>query len=520
MRDANPHHFDFAIRAVFWLFVAARRRAGLPAAALHAAAEHARLHGHPGYRLSLQAHCFLAVMEYAEDRELRCEMYLARHAVGTDDDPATDTRPIIEEMLALRGQRAALLGFGSFADFATAERMMKDGQSAMRFVQALRDRIRPTLDRETGELVGFASTLGHPAPEAWDVAFLAERQRRARVGFDPEALRDYFPRERVLDGIFEVLRRLWGLRVVPAPSAPTWHAEVLAFDVHDEDGHFGTFYLDLYSRESKREGAWMSPVLDRTSSAAPLERRLSIAIAATDLTPPAPGQPARFSHREVVRLFHEIGHVCHHLLSRVPARTLSGTRVAWDFVEFPSLIFECLAWQPEVLELVSGHAQTGAPLPVELRDGLVRLRRYRAASGLARQLSYAAVDLDLHLHPASTPLDRHTIRERAHALFASFSPTPLPAAASPVSSFSHIFASASGYEACFYAYVWAEVLATQAVARMREDGLLSGKAGDRLRRVLSSGNGRDPIELVRECLGGEPDLGPFLEWLGISASHE
>jgi oligopeptidase A len=497
----------------------ASRLAGLPQSALAAGEASARAHGHAGYRFTLQAPSLTSVLKFAEDRALRREIYLAAVTAASGQGPggpAGDNRPLIREILALRAERAALLGFADFTDYITRDRMMKSGKRALAFVETLMLALEGSFHRETEELVAFARAAGHEgALEAWDVAFWAEKQRRAVCDVDSEALRPYFPVDRVLDGVFELAHALYQLRIVPAVDAPTWHPDVTVWEAHGPRGLIGIFYLDLFTRASKREGAWMTPVFDRI----PAEDDLpSLVIVATDIAPsPQEGRPALLSHDEVIRLFHEVGHLFHHMLSEVPIRRLSGTRVSWDFVELPSTLMESFAWEPEVLDRIGRHVDTGAPIPRPLQERMVSARRFRAVSALVSDLGLAAVDLRLHAgHAGAGDGD---VTGRAREVFARFSPTSLPAEYAKVCTFAHIFGSTRGYEAGFYAYTWADLLAANAFERFRAAGLLSATEGEAFRReVLSRGDAEEAATLFRAFVGRDPHLDGLLTRLGVDPS--
>jgi oligopeptidase A len=478
--------------------------AGLPEAARRAAAADARAHGQSGHRLTLKAHAIRAVLTYAEDRELRRTILLAKQGLGAGN------LGTLREILALRAERARLLGHATFADLVTDGRVMGSRAAASSFVEGVLARLRPAFEAETRALAAFAQDRGLVALQAWDVEYFAEQQRRTASPLDPEALRVYFPVDRVLAGFGALLGALWGLELRPAPERPVWHDDVRVLDVFDpREGCVGHIYLDLFDRAGKRRGAWMSPILDRLAGpvggAGP-----AVAVAACDLTPPVDGA-ALLSHAEVVRLFHELGHVCHHVLSRTPLHGQSGTRVAWDFVEVPGLLFENLAWEPDVLGRISGHVDTGAPLPAEDCAALVASRRHRDVSRLVWQLGIASADLALHGHAASLPPRAALeILQAAHGALDRAWPVPPPGGAAMVAGLTHLFGSTQGYEGSYYAYAFADVVAAQIVAALRVDGLVTRAAGDRLRALFTQGDARGPLEILRELVGTGPDAGPLV----------
>ena len=502
--------------AAFELVVDDRSRlAGLPERAVEAARRSAEEKGKGGYRFTQQAPSYGPVMTFADDRALREAMYRAN--VTRAVDGPWDNRPIIRDILALRREKAALLGFPHFADLATNDRMAKSGEAALAFVGMLRERLVPAFERENAELAAFAAQHGHEGPlEAWDVAYWAQRQRRALFDFDEETIRPYFPLDRVQRGLFEIATQLYGVRIERDVAAPVWHPDVTAWAVHDASGaRIGSFYLDLFPRETKRDGAWMGGVVDRLPGT-PLEAE-NVAVVVANMTPPeGPGKPALLNHREVETLFHEFGHMMHHVLSEVPIRSQAGTRVVSDFVELPSMIMENWCWERDALDRFARHHASGAPLPDDVKDRMLRARTYRAANALMRQLGFSTVDLSLH-----TDYDEARHGDPiAHAreVFARFSPTPLPPEYAMLAGFSHLFGSPYGYAAGYYSYQWSEVLEADAFRVFREQGILSREVGDRFRAaILAPGDTEDPAVLYRRFRGRDADVSALLERLGVAA---
>jgi oligopeptidase A len=498
----------------------AARLSGLPEGALLAARRSAEDKGKAGYRLTLQAPSYGPVMTFCHDRALREALYRAQTTRAAGHGPGgseRDNRGIIEQVLALRGEKARLLGFAHFADLAIDDRMARTGKDALAFVTMLRERLRAGFVRENAELAAFAEANGHPGPlEPWDVAFWAEAQRRALFDFDEETLRPYFPLDRVTRGLFEIAASLYGVRIERDAAAKVWHEDVTAWSVVDQGGQrLGAFYLDLFPRETKRDGAWMGGVVDRLPGT-PRELE-NVAVIVGNVTPPrAPGQPALLNHREVETLFHEFGHMMHHVLSEVPIRSLAGTRVVSDFVELPSMIMENWCWEPEALDRFARHVESGAPIPDEVKGRMLAARTYRAANALMRQLGFSTVDLLLHTE--YDPAKDGGVMAYAREVFGQFSPVPLPTGYAMLAAFSHLFGAAYGYAAGYYSYQWSEVLEADAFSLFREGGILSPAVGDRFRRtILARGDTEDPASLYRTFLGREPDVEALLKRLGVAA---
>jgi oligopeptidase A len=490
------------------------RLAGLPEGAIEAAKASAEEKGKKGWRFTLQAPSYGPVLTYANDRKLRETLYRAN--VTRASSGTWDNRPVIREVLALREEKARLLGFSHFADLAIDDRMAKTGKDALAFVSMLKEKITRAFLRENEELAAFAKKNGHGEPlEPWDVAYWAEKQRKALYDFDEETLRPYHPLDRLLTGLFEIAGSIYGVKIARDEKAPVWHQDATAWTVLDHDGHrLGAFYLDLYPRETKRDGAWMGGVIDRLPGTG--EERENVAVIVCNVTPPRkPGQPALLNHREVETLFHEFGHMMHHLLSEVAIRSMAGTRVVSDFVELPSMIMENWTWERDALDRFARHYETGAPIPADVKDRMLRARTYRAANALMRQLGFSTVDLLLH---TEYDAKKHgDVMAYARDVFAKFSPVPLPEDYAMLASFSHLFGAAYGYAAGYYSYQWSEVLEADAFGRFREAGILSREVGDAFRKsILSRGDTDDPAELYRSFLGRDPDVNALLKRLGIA----
>jgi oligopeptidase A len=423
-----------------------------------------------------------------------------------------DNTELVNQILALRRERASLLGFRDFADLVLEDRMAKTGANAKRFIFDLKAKVEQQAKAEHQTLLNFFNA---PSLAAWDVAFVAERQRKALYDFDEEALRPYFPLDQVLDGMFKIAGLLFRIEVRKTRSLPVWHPEVLTFDIFDLDGtQLASFYADLHPREDKRGGAWMNAlVTGGPSPSGTFAPHLGLICA--NFTRSIGLGPALLTYDEVRTLFHEFGHLLHHSLSNVRIRSLAGTNVAWDFVELPSQIMENWCGKFEALSLFAAHYQTGALLPRDLFEKLDRARNFRSATAIMRQLGLGANDLLLHTE--FDPSAGEGVIDYSRELFASYAPTPLPDDFAMINSFRHLFSGPIGYAAGYYSYLWAEVLDADAFTRFEREGLFDrGVGGEFRRKILSRGDSEDPMVLFRDFMGREPDPTPFLRREGIT----
>lgn len=481
--------------------------AGLPESAVAAAKASAKSKNVDGYRFTLQAPSVVPVLTYLDDKATRETMWRAYNTRATQGEH--DNRQLLTEILNLRARKAKLLGHTDFADFVLEDRMAKRGATAIEFVIDLERRTRDAFDREQRELAAFAREHGHDGDLApWDVGYLAEKQRRAEYDLDEEQLRPYFVLDAVLDGVFEVAKRLYGLEIRPVGDVPTWHETVQTFEVNRAGATLGVFYADFLPRESKRPGAWMHGlVLGRRRNDG--SRDPHVGLICGNLTPPTDDRPSLLTHAEVETIFHEFGHLLHHLLTEVEARSIGGTNVAWDFVELPSQIMENWCWEREALDLFARHYQTGERLPDDLFDRMKRAKNFRSASAMMRQLGFADTDLALHVH-YNAARDGDVV-EYCRERMQRFAPTKLPDRFAMICSFSHLFSSPTGYAAGYYSYKWAEVLDADAFTAFQQHGLFDHETGDRFRReILAVGDSRDADESFRAFMGRDPDLQALL----------
>ena len=495
-----------ATNAFAWVVQDPAELAGLPPAVVARAAAEARAKGVDGWRFTLQAPSYLPFLTHGEHRPTRERLWRA-FAHRADGGPH-DNRPLVAAILAKRRELARRLGYATFADLMLEERMVGSADRARAFVDDLAERTRPYVDAELADVAAFAQAhLGIDRLEPWDVRFAFERMRRHRYGLDEEALRPYFPFDRVEEGVFELARLLFGVAVAPAPEVDVWHPTVRAYTATAEDGtELGTFYTDWFPRENKRGGAWMNGLVDggpRPDGGFDPH----VAVVEGNLTPPHGGAPALLAPDEVRTVFHEYGHLFHHLLTRVPVRARGAGAVPWDFIEVPSQILENWTWTREGVALYARHFETGAPLPDEVFERMRSARRFGEAWGQLGQLSYATVDLALHVAFEPGP-DADPVAF-AQTTMEPFALRPEHARTGFICSFSHILAG--GYAAGYYSYKWSEVLEADAFGRFEEAGVLDAATGRAfVATILGRGDAVDPDVMIREFLGREPDAEALL----------
>lgn len=492
--------------------------AGLPDSALALAAEAAARAGKTGWLLTLDFPCYLPVMQYADNRELRREMYAAYVTRASDQGPHAgqwDNGPGMYEILRCRTEKARLLGFESYAHYSLATKMAETPAEVMGFLNDLAARSRAQAQREFEELAEFAAkTANIKRLEAWDIAYYSEKLRQEKFALSQETLRPYFPAQRVIEGLFAITEKLYGMRIKPRAGVETWHEQALFFDLLEANGRARAgFYLDLYARPNKRGGAWMDECIVRKKSAGGIQR--PVAYLTCNFTPPVGDKPALLSHDEVITLFHEFGHGLHHMLTRVDYSGVSGINgVPWDAVELPSQFMENWCWEKEALALFARHIGSGRPLPPALHEKMTRARGFQAGMRMLRQLEFAIFDFRLHLEFARDQnLDIQALLDEVRREVAVVRP---PAFNRFQHSFSHIFAG--GYAAGYYSYKWAEVLSADAFSRFEEDGIFDPASSRAfLQTILEQGGSREPMELFVEFRGRKPGIGPLLRQAGIAA---
>ncbi|TDB04578.1 oligopeptidase A [Halomonas marinisediminis] len=493
------------------------RLAGLPESALATLRANAEAKGETGYRITLDFPSFFPVVTYADDRELRREVYTAFVTRASDQGPHAgqyDNAPLMEEILALRHELARLLGFATYADYSLETKMAESPAEAQGFLEDLATRAVPQAHQEFAELEAFAGEqLGMNHLEPWDIGYVSEKLREARHAINEEQLRPYFPAPRVVEGLFQVVGRLFGITFREDEQAPRYHPDVRFFRILENGEAIAGFYLDLYAREGKRGGAWMDECRVRRHEGDALQ--LPVAYLTCNFTRPVGERPALLTHDEVVTLFHEFGHGLHHMLTQQTIADISGINgVAWDAVELPSQFMENYCWEREGLDLIAGHVDSGEPLPGELLEKLQAARNFQSAMGMVRQLEFSLFDLRLH-HELEAP-SASEIQALLDAVRDGVSVVPRASFNRFQNGFGHIFAG--GYAAGYYSYKWAEVLSADAWSAFEEAGIFDPETGGRFRsEILEQGGARDAAELFQAFRGRAPSVEPLLRHSGITA---
>lgn len=466
-------------------------------------------------RLTLQAPCYLPVMQYAKSRSLRDTLYRAYSTRASDQgDAKFDNSAHIESITALRAEEAGLLGFNSYAELSLVPKMAQSPTQVFEFIRDIAQRARPFAERDFAELKTFAaSELGINDLQSPDVMFASEKLRQQRYAFSDEELRQYFPEDRVLAGLFRVVQSIYSVRIVEG-KASAWHTDVRFFEVQDADGKLiGEFYFDLYARDKKRGGAWADSARNRRVKGGKLQT--PVAYMTCNFPAPVGGKPALFTHDDVITLFHEFGHGLHLLLTEVGTLGISGFgHVEWDAVELPSQFMENYCWEWDVLTHMTQHAETGAPLPRELFEKMIAAKNFQAGLGAMRQMEFSL--FDMRLHAEGQPASRDAALKLLADVRAEVSVIVPPAYNRMPWSFTHIFGG--GYAAGYYSYKWAEVLSADAFGRFEEEGVLSPVAGAAFRKeVLGRGGSRDAMTNFVAFRGRPPTVDALLRHNGMVA---
>jgi oligopeptidase A len=494
------------------------RLAGLPESARALARQTAQQRGLDGWLLTLELPSYLPVLNYADDRELRRELYDAYCTRASDQGPNAgqwDNGPEMERILALRHELAQLLGFRDYTEYSLATKMADSPDKVLAFLDDLARRARPQAQKELDDLRNFArDQFQIERLETWDIGYYSEKLRQHRHQLSQEELRPYFPTTRILPGLFAVAEKLFGITIRPLDGVEIWHPDVRVYEIVDSVGNSrGRFYLDLYARPHKRGGAWMDGCLARRSTNDGV--RLPAAYLVCNFSPPVGDDPALLTHNEVITLFHEFGHGLHHLLTTVDYLPIAGIHgVEWDAVELPSQFLENWCWSREALALLAGHYQTGEPLPEELYQRMLAAKNFQAGIFMVRQLEFGL--FDFRLHKEFDPAHGGRVLEMLAAVRRQVAVIVPPVYNRFANAFTHIFAG--GYAAGYYSYKWAEVLSADAFSAFEEKGIFDVPTGERFRRsVLEVGGSRPALASFVEFRGREPQIEPLLRSNGIAA---
>jgi oligopeptidase A len=489
------------------------RLTGLHDDTLEAARQAAKKDGREGWKFSLHAPSYLPVMQYADDRALRETMY--RESVTRASEfgkPEWDNTPLIARMLELRKEEAELLGYRSFAEVSLQPKMAESPAQVLAFLDDLAARARPSAERDVAELREFARReLGIGQLEAWDVAYASEKLRAKRYDFSDNQVKQYFPEDAVLAGLFRLVETLYGVRIA-AGSAPVWHEDVRFFEIRDARGALvGQFYMDLYARDTKRGGAWMDDAITRRRTRERIQT--PVAYLNCNFSRPVGARPALFTHDEVITLFHEFGHGLHHLLTRVEDLSIAGIGgVEWDAVELPSQFMENFCWEWDVLSGMTRNVTSGASLPRALFDKMRAAKNFHAGLMMLRQIEFAL--FDMRLHADFEPGAGRSALELLDEVRARVAVLVPPAFNRFPNNFSHIFGG--GYAAGYYSYKWAEVLSADAYSLFEENGVLDPATGARFRdEILAVGGSRPAAESFRAFRGREPKVDALLRHNGM-----
>ncbi len=496
--------------------------AGLPESVLAAAQALAKTKDQTGYTFTLDIPSYLPVMMYCDNRTLREQLYYAFVTRASDQGPNAnefDNSAIMNELLSLRHELANLLDFDNYAEHSLATKMANSTSEVMEFLENLAVKSQHQGKQDFKELTDFAaSEFGQTDLQAWDLAYYGEKLKQNRYAISDEQLRPYFPKNKVVSGLFEVVHRLFGLTIKERTDIDVWHDDVHFYDVFAADGSLrGSFYLDLYAREKKRGGAWMDDCVGRRQRADGSIQH-PVAYLTCNFNGPVGDQPALFTHDEVVTLFHEFGHGIHHMLSQINAASVAGINgVPWDAVELPSQFLENWCWQPQALAFISGHFETGEPLPQAMLDKMLAAKNFQSAMQMLRQLEFSIFDFTMHAsyNPVAGDNSEH-IQTTLNNVRKQYAVVNTPAFNRFQHGFSHIFGG--GYAAGYYSYKWAEVLSADAFSLFEEKGIFDQATGQSfLHNILEKGGSEEPSKLFNAFRGRAPQIDALLRHSGIDA---
>lgn len=492
---------------------------GIPDHAIAAAQQAATQRKLSGAVFTLEAPSYIAVLTYADSRALREEMYRAYVTRASDQGPNAnqfDNRQVMQDILQQRLALAQLLDFNNYAEYGLSTRMVKSPAQVNEFLQRLVKASLPQAKAEFAALSQFArDELGITELKPWDVGYASEKLRQQKYAISQEDLRPYFPQPQVLQGLFAVVRRLFGITIEEQKNVDVWHPDVRCYALYDEKHQLRSyFYIDLYARENKRGGAWMDECRGRRKL---LNGKIQIPVAfiTCNFGAPIGDQPALFTHDEVVTLFHEFGHALQHMLTAVDYLDVSGINgIPWDAVELPSQFLENWVWHKSSLDMIAKHYQTSAPLPDDLFTRMEKAKNFQSAMQMMRQLEFAL--FDIRLHTEFDPQQKDQIQKILNEVRAQVSVVPIVNYNRFQNSFSHIFAG--GYAAGYYSYKWAEVMAADAFSLFEEKGIFDQPTAKKFQTyILEPGGSEDPMVLFKAFRGREPEVDALLKESGIQA---
>lgn len=493
----------------------AKELEGLPDSALALAKQEAQARNLDGYVLTLKIPSYLPVMQYAKNRELRAEMYQAYVTRASELGPTAvkyDNTQIIIDELKLSTELAELLGFDTYADLSLATKMAETKEQVLNFLEDLAHKSKKQAEEEAKEVEIYARTKGATELKPWDYPYYSEMLKQEKYSISDEIVRPYFPLNKVIQGLFALVKRLFEIDVRPHLGIDTWHKDVCFYDIHDKNGKLlGGFYTDLYARERKNGGAWMDSCVGRRYGQDGI-LQTPIAYLICNFMPPIGDKPALLNHDEVETLFHEFGHCLHHLLTTVDVSSLAGiNNVPWDAVEVPSQFMENFTWQPEVLDLLTSNIDTGEKLPKDLLQAMLDSRNYHSALSMLRQLEFAIFDLKVY----SEKQPSSSVQEILNKVREDVAVLPVASFNRFQNSFTHIFAG--GYSAGYYSYKWAEVLSSDIFGKFEESGdVINRNIGlEYLHKILQQGGSKEFMELFKDFRGREPSIEALLRHSGI-----
>lgn len=491
--------------------------AGLSESALAQAKEAAEQRGEDGWLLTLQYPSYQAVMTYADDWDLRAEVYEAFVTRASDQGPQYpdqnwDNTVIMDQILALRHEKAQLLGFNNYAEYSLATKMANKTDEVMQFLEDLANKSWRQARNDFIDLKAFVTEHYHFSDlEPWDIQYYSEKMRRHNYKVSQEQIKQYFPVDKVLTGLFNIVEKLYGIQINELKDFDTWHESVRFFDIHKDGELRGQFYFDLYARANKRGGAWMADCAGRRKTGDTIQTPVAFLIC--NFTPPTADLPSLLTHDEVTTLFHEFGHGLHHLLTQINHLGVSGINgVEWDAVELPSQFMENWCWDKQAIALISGHYQTGETLPDDLFDKMLATKNFQAGMMMVRQLEFAL--FDFRLHRDYIPDKSGQVQETLDKVRKQVAVLPIAKFNRMAHSFSHIFAG--GYAAGYYSYKWAEVLSCDAFSLFEEQGIFNQEAGQSfLENILEKGGSEDAMSLFIKFRGRKPTIDALLRQNGI-----